>query len=327
MDVTINFAPTSITLGPDITTCKDTALMLHAGPGFWSYTWQNGTKDSLLNAQTPGLYTVVADNLCGAHYTDSFRLTKIIPVSFAAAPMNPVVCNQDSVQFTASGGTLYSWQPASNFARPNVASSKAWVNANAVFTVAITDAVCNRDTLIAIPVTTTLKPNISITKSNDVNCSNDSAILVASGGLSYSWSPNVYISHTGNGRITVKPPQTQTYTVIGKDATGCVGLDSVKVVFTRTGDQQLFVPSAFTPNGDGLNDIFRPIFTGPAGKYDFRIFNRWGQLIYRSTTPGQGWDGIFRSTLQPNDVYVYYITAEGGCDGKFQQKGTFLLIK
>jgi gliding motility-associated-like protein len=150
---------------------------------------------------------------------------------------------------------------------------------------------------------------------------------MADGGISYTWSPQLYITRTSNGKITVRPPQTTTYYVQGKNASGCTGTDSVTVSFIREGDQKLFVPDAFSPNGDGLNEVFRPVFTGPAARYVFSIYNRWGQLIFQSKTPGVGWNGKYRSTLQPKDVYVYYIIAEGGCNGKFEQKGTFVLIR
>jgi gliding motility-associated-like protein len=87
------------------------------------------------------------------------------------------------------------------------------------------------------------------------------------------------------------------------------------------------MPTAFTPNGDGLNDIIKPTFIGPAANYDFRIYNRWGQLMFRSKTPGTGWDGRFNGIIQKSDVYVFFIIAEGGCNGKFEQRGTFVLIR
>jgi gliding motility-associated-like protein len=69
------------------------------------------------------------------------------------------------------------------------------------------------------------------------------------------------------------------------------------------------------------------VFIGPSARYDFRIYNRWGQLIFQTNDPGLGWDGRFKSTMQKKDVYVYYITAEGGCNGRFEEKGTFVLIR
>ncbi len=93
----------------------------------------------------------------------------------------------------------------------------------------------------------------------------------------------------------------------------------------------LLVPYFFKWATDALSGkadaVARPVFIGPSLKYDFRVYNRWGQLIFRSATPGIGWDGTFRSKPQPKDVYVFYVTAEGGCNGRFEQKGTFVLIR
>ena len=111
------------------------------------------------------------------------------------------------------------------------------------------------------------------------------------------------------------------------DALGCKGRDSVRVNFINEGEQKLYIPNAFSPNNDGLNDLFRPTFIGPAASYRFNIYNRWGQLVFSSRIPGVGWNGVFQSKQQPAGVYVYYITAEGGCNGKFEEKGTFILIR
>src|SRR4029079_8623645 len=94
----------------------------------------------------PGIYSVQAQNLCGVFFKDTFQFVRSSPVPFAAAPANATVCKSDSVQFTASGGTSYSWQPAAKFNLPNNASSKALVDATGLFTVSITDANCIRDT-------------------------------------------------------------------------------------------------------------------------------------------------------------------------------------
>jgi len=64
-----------------------------------------------------------------------------------------------------------------------------------------------------------------------------------------------------------------------------------------------------------------------ATKFNLKIYNRWGQLIFESTTPGVGWDGKYKNVQQGSGVYVFYITAEGFCNGKFEQKGTFALIR
>lgn len=326
-DVAIKFSPNSINFGPDVVTCRDTSFVLNAGDGFVSYAWQDGSADSTFAVNTPGNYVVAAQNLCGLQLTDTLQLIKSLVTPFSVSPLNVTVCKGDSVQFKADGGTLYSWSPAGNFRNPVAAYSKALINNTEDFNVYISDPFCQRDTTVIIPVVATPNANITISKSNDVNCGNDSAILIANGGISYTWSPNLYIATNRGDRITVKPYVNTTYTVRGKDESGCSGEDSITVYFFKTGDQKLFMPTAFTPNGDGKNDVFRPTFIGPSASYEFSIYNRWGQLVFRSKVPGVGWDGTVNGIPQKGDIYVFYITAEGGCNGKFEQKGTFALIR
>jgi gliding motility-associated-like protein len=327
LNVAIRFSPTSINFGPDVITCRDTSLLLNAGEGFLSYVWQNGSTDSTFFINAPGSYNVVAQNLCGSQLKDTIRLVRTLVTPFTVSPLAATVCKGDSVQFRASGGTSYAWSPSANFSRPAAASTKALVDVTQDFTVSISDSICKRDTTLIVSVIASPGANITVAKSNDVNCGNDSAILIANGGVSYTWSPNLYISRNSGNKITVKPYQNTTYVVRGKDGVGCFGQDSVTVYFFKTGDQKLFVPTAFTPNGDGKNDVFRPTFIGPSAKYDFSIYNRWGQLVYRNKVPGIGWDGTVNGIPQKPDVYVFYITAEGGCNGQFEQKGTFALIR
>jgi gliding motility-associated-like protein len=325
--VTIKFSPPAINFGPDITGCRDTSLLLNAGNGFVTYVWQNGATDSTFQANVPGTYHVLAQNLCGIQLKDTIRIIKSGPVPFSVSPLNATVCAKDSVLFTASGGHNYQWQPSANFSSPTSSTTKAIIATSQNYIIHISDTVCLRDTLVTIPVVASSAANIQLTKTNDVNCSRDSSVLKASGGVSYVWSPNLFIVRTTTGQITVKPTQTLVYYVDGTDALGCKGRDSITVAFTKEGDQLLYMPDAFSPNGDGINDVFRPKFIGPAAKYEFNIYNRWGQLIFRSTTPGVGWDGKYKSKDQPQDVFVYYVKAEGGCNGKFEMKGTFILIR
>jgi gliding motility-associated-like protein len=325
--VNVKIPPSNIQLGPDITTCADTGFTLNAGAGFASYSWSTGSADSAIFINTSGQYSILAQTLCGVQFRDTVVFVKNQVAPFAVSPFSPTVCAPDSVQFSASGGTSYQWQPATNFSNAGISSPRAIVSSSQDYSVHIIDALCSRDTIIVIPVVARAAAVIDVVKSNDVTCANDSAVLIASGGVSYSWTPNSFITRGNNGQITVKPPQTITYYVQGTDAAGCKGIDSVTVTFTKTGDQQLFMPNAFTPNGDGRNDLFRPTFIGPAAKFDFRIYNRWGQLVFRTSTPGAGWNGVFNGKPQPGDAFVYYITAEGGCNGKFEQKGTFALIR
>lgn len=326
--ITIRFSPTSVNLGPDITTCRDTAFVLHAGSGFSSYAWQNGTTDSVLQVSGAGLYTVTANNICNAQFIDSFRLTRRSPgEAFSVKPAIASACQGDSIQLAATGGTSYAWSPATNFNQPAAATPKASLQGAQSLSVRISDPACARDTSIVIPVNLLPAAQIAISKSNDITCSIDTALLTATGGVSYTWLPDQYVVRKTDHSISIQPPQTIVYYLQGKNAAGCTGRDSVLVQFSKEGDQKLSVPNAFSPDGNGTNETFHPVFTGPARQYSLAVYNRWGQLIFKTSSPQAGWDGTYHGIPQPQGTYVYYLTAAGGCNGTFVKKGTFLLLR
>ena len=134
--------------------------------------------------------------------------------------------------------------------------------------------------------------------------------LLASGGVTYEWTPDTWLSNTGISDPISLAEDTIMYYVTGTDINGCKATDSM-VVFVL---QQTLVasPTAFTPNGDGLNDTYRPILIGLGEITSFSIFNRWGSLIYSSGDPNLGWDGTFRTNEQEIGNYVVMIHAVDG---------------
>jgi gliding motility-associated-like protein len=116
------------------------------------------------------------------------------------------------------------------------------------------------------------------------------------------------------------------YIVKGTDANGCINYDSVTVNITGLNKGGYFMPTGFTPNNDGLNDCYGVRYWGVIEELDFGIYNRWGERIFHTTTPGACWDGTYKGEKQNPDVYVYLITAKTTC-GKVFRKGTFVLIR
>jgi gliding motility-associated-like protein len=90
---------------------------------------------------------------------------------------------------------------------------------------------------------------------------------------------------------------------------------------------EIFIPDAFTPNGDGLNEIFKPTMAGLRSLTFFRIYNRWGQLLFETTQPNTGWNGKFKGDEQPNGAYVYTVQAIDYLGEIINKKGTFVLIR
>jgi gliding motility-associated-like protein len=126
----------------------------------------------------------------------------------------------------------------------------------------------------------------------------------ASGGDAYTWRPATNLNDTVISNPLGFYPDTGrfTYYVHVKSEFGCSGYDTIKVIVV--GQAEFFMPNAFTPNGDGKNDIFRPIAVGYSGLKYFRIFNRFGQVVYDKTTLDGGWDGTFNNKLC--DLGTYY---------------------
>lgn len=124
------------------------------------------------------------------------------------------------------------------------------------------------------------------------------------GGGTYLWTPSTNLSNPNIGNPVGYYPDTGrfTYVVTVTSPNQCAGTDSINVRVVAQGS--LFVPTGFTPNGDGLNDILRPIGIGYRDVKYFRVFNRWGEQVFYTTKFGQGWDGNWKG--QPADVGTYF---------------------
>jgi gliding motility-associated-like protein len=97
-------------------------------------------------------------------------------------------------------------------------------------------------------------------------------------------------------------------------------------ITVKRGLCELFMPNAFTPNNDGVNDVFRVKDHSFIKSFDIQIFNRWGQLVYKSKDPGRGWNGTFNGILQPTGNYVWLIMLTDIDGNRKQYRGTVLLL-
>ena len=144
-------------------------------------------------------------------------------------------------------------------------------------------------------------------------------------GSTALWSPPNFLDNAASYAPLFRSSTDQLYTVEIKTTTGCVTVDTQMVKIVNQAD--IFVPSAFTPNDDERNDILRPTLMGIKELHYFRIYNRWGQLMYETKTNYEGWDGRYKGAVQPTQVVVWIV--EGvGVDGRvYTKKGTSTLIR
>lgn len=173
------------------------------------------------------------------------------------------------------------------------------------------------------------KPEVSITKSNDIDCSTPTAILTATGASAYKWQPASFFENITDNPQTVSLDSTTSFTVTGTNNHLCSSTASVivKVDFSQSMNLHL-VPNAFTPNNDGLNDCFSVKHWGDLREFNLKIFNRWGQIVFESMDSKQCWNGKYKTgQIAEIGTYSYLITGTSYCEGYFRKHGTFQLIR
>jgi len=150
--------------------------------------------------------------------------------------------------------------------------------------------------------------------------------LNADNAFEYRWVPdNGSLNNPNINNPIASPDTTTTYTVYGMSQYGCV--DSAFVTITVDSNVNQGIPSAFTPNGDGLNDVFRPVGLKYQHLVDFRVYNRWGQQVFYTNSVGHGWDGNFNGAPQDMGDYYYQITIAQPGGENVSYKGAVTLIR
>jgi gliding motility-associated-like protein len=325
------YPKTVVTKSNDTVICKNSSAQLSAGGGI-IYNWSPATSLSNASISNPTAtpvvnttyYVVVTDgNNCKG--TDSIKVSlRPDPVFTISNPTN--VCENNPVQLNAGGGNLYSWQPAASLNNASIPNPTASPQSTTTYSVQIMDTVCNNTSSLSAVITVLPSPVVSASKSNDLDCSKDFSQLAATGAAKYVWSPSNTLSNSLIANPIARPIVQTVYIVKGTDANGCINYDSVTVNITGLNKGGYFMPTGFTPNNDGLNDCYGVRYWGVIEELDFGIYNRWGERIFHTTTPGACWDGTYKGEKQNPDVYVYLITAKTTC-GKVFRKGTFVLIR
>jgi len=139
-----------------------------------------------------------------------------------------------------------------------------------------------------------------------------------------SWSPSDYLSCDDCPNPISSPDYDITYIITSDDGFGCIAYDTVIITVNQP---NIFVPSAFTPNGDGSNDILYVIDKNISQLIYFRIFNRWGEEVFSTDNINVGWDGLYKSTMQEMDIYTYDLHVVTTYGRKVQLSGLISLLR
>jgi gliding motility-associated-like protein len=181
------------------------------------------------------------------------------------------------------------------------------------------------DSTIIINLKVNPLPHILITEHNAVtHCLHDSVNLIASGASTYTWI-NTYGNADNETMKAFLIEPLNVITVMGQDQNGCV--DTASVTINAQTCCNLMVPTAFSPNGDGLNDRFKPETNGHPNDYSLRVFDRWGRDVFITFRLEDGWDGTFKGKTA--DIGTYYYVVSGTCTNgePIRLKGSLTLIR
>jgi len=378
--VTVNVLQ-GVDAGPDVTICTGASTVLTATGGE-SYAWSPATGLSDATSATPTAsptttttYTVTATDANGCTGTDQVTVT-VTTLQTANAGPDQAICLGGSTTLAASGGVTYSWSPPLGLSDTTIPDPVAQPTATITYTVTVTDAEgCSGTDSMVLTVTPLDFANAG---PDQEVCAGASTTLNASGGVSYTWSPTTGLSDPAIPNPTVTPTGPITYTVVMRDADGCIdsdemsisilplptvslgedfeaclgqvrliaadgqpgqsyvwstgdtgpiisvttsgtyevtasnacgtATDAITVIFSDC-DCAIFIPNAFTPNGDGFNDVWQPVVC-PVERYELFIFNRWGEMIWRTEDRDEPWDGRViggGNTVAQDEVYIYVL--------------------
>ena len=322
--------------GPDKTICEGKTVQLNTVSNANNFLWSpaatldNGILQSpLANPVTTTKYYVTATTgICNR--LDSVTVV-VNPAPIPNAGPDVSICFGRNVQLSGSGGISYFWTPSSALNNNRVQNpttinlpgtitySLHVVDANGcnslkkdevVITVsrqAIVDA--GRDTVIAAGQSLNLY-------ANDIN---------RAGFVSWEWLPSYGLNNPFISTPVAILDKDITYTVTARTSIGCVATDQIKIQVYK--GPEIYVPNAFTPNRDSKNDVLKAIPVGIRTFNYFRIYDRWGKLIFSTTNPDIGWDGRFKGTEQSTATYVWMAEGIDYLGKIVRRKGSVIILR
>ncbi|MGK2862870.1 MAG: gliding motility-associated C-terminal domain-containing protein [Chitinophagaceae bacterium] len=326
----------SLQLMNDTTICSGDTIQLRINSDGLNYEWR--PSGQILNPGIPNPWVVSSSTtnyqvkaIIGGCSTIGNVQVNTIPYPVAIAGNDETICFNGSIKLNAfTNGNSWYWTPSASLSNALVTDPVANpVNTTQyIFTAYNIASGCPKPGTDTILVTVLPKIIASAGKDTSIVI-NQTLQLSASGGDGYIWSPSYSLSSASIANpvaVFDEPSEGLRYKVEVYNSIGCVDSAFIFVKIFAT-IPTVFVPSAFTPNNDGKNDVLRPIAAGIKQLEYFNIYNRWGQLVFTTKEAGKGWDGKINGQLQTSNTYVWIVKAVDYHGAAYQKKGIVTLIR
>jgi gliding motility-associated-like protein len=327
-----------VTLQPftDTTICRGDPVTFRPISDGLYYTWsppllfndariKNATA---VPSQPVTTFTLISS--IGKCSTATNVVVRAIPYPLVNAGTDTSICFRDTALLTGSGNaSSWLWSPARLLTNPTQNITEAYPLSSTNFVLRGTDTLgCPKPSFDTVLVT--VIPPVQAFAGNDTAVVVGQPLqLLGRGATFYDWTPPSYLNFTNIvNPVAVFDGSVERFSYVMRASTpeGCFGYDTINIRIFKTAPD-IFVPTGFTPDGDNLNDVFRPIPVGISKLDYFRVFNRWGNLLYANTSAEQGWDGTYKGVPQQPDTYVWMVRGTDFTGKTVIKKGTVQLIR
>lgn len=335
--VTVNPLPTVTVTPASATICNGNNVSLTASGGV-SYSWSPSAglscttcNNPTANPTTSTTYTVTVTDANGCTNTAAVPITvnPCAPPIAAITASSTQVCMPGCITFSdnsQNAPTSWSWTFPSGTPASSSSQNPGSVCWSSPGTYTVTLVVGNTNGSDTTTQVITVNPLPTATTSPSVTIPmGGSTVISASGGGSYTWSPATGLSCTNCQSPTASPTVTTTYCVVVTNSNGCIDSSCV-TVYVDQNCGEVFLPTGFSPDGDGKNDEFYPIIPCFESMW-LAVYDRWGEKVFESDDPNKKWDGRYRGAPLDAAVFVYYFhyTQLNGTDEKL--KGNVTLVR
>lgn len=321
----------SLNLKPDTTICLTDTAELHPVSDGLHYLWSpsltiiNDTNKfaHVIPVENTTYHVVSSIGKCNAHA--SIRVN-VVPYPKADAGRDTAICFPKSYQLHATGGSIYNWTPPLFLNNTKIPDPVSTPQESIRYIVQVNDVLgCPKPRFDSVVVR--LQNPIADAGPADTSIVvNQPLQLNGTGAEFYSWSPPTGLSNAEIQNPIATLTESQKYTLRVYTNVGCFSTDTIHVTVYKV-KPDLYVPDAFTPNGDAVNDVFRPIPVGMQKLNYFKIYNRKGQLIFSTNIEKAGWDGTFKGQPQDPDVFVWIAEGVDYLGKVIFKKGSVTLIR
>ena len=319
----------------DTTICQGDTIRLHVQSDGLRYLWTPINQVPNPNISNPTVVTWFSTNYqvragIGSCTATDYVLVTTVPYPVANAGADTTICFETFAKLQGSTEAYtYAWLPTPTLSNLNILDPVATPGTTTAYILrAYDNKGCPKPGYDTVVVK--VLPDINAFAGRDTAVITGQPLqLRATGGVGYRWVPATALSNPviANPIATYNAPSSGIlYKVLVYNEAGCVDSAFIKVKVFQT-MPSVFVPNAFTPNRDGRNDLLRPIAVGMTRIDYFQIFNRWGQLVFSTSTNEHGWDGTIAGKVQPAGTYVWLVKAVDYTGAPYVQRGTLVLVK